>query len=196
MFTSSPSGLRCPQTLPLGLRPDLSPSPTPGPPRQISIASGDPSAWRHWEALAQDTDSGTLRKGLQPMPVQGLLSHLIPGRLKKRQEGVAATGPRSPARKCRWTCQPALSVMCPLFCLPSCCRVCRLSHPCGASLPSPPAMEAGHPASSGWAVLHFCGPSLLPSLTVTNPNHFLVILSLTVGTEHLLPTRARPARLY
>lgn len=97
---------------------------------------------RHWLR----TESGTLRKGLQPMPVQGLLSHLIPGRLKKRQEGVAETGPRSPARKCRWTCQPALSVTCPLFCLPSCCRVCRLSHPCRASLPSR-ALPSRH---GGW----------------------------------------------
>lgn len=76
---SSSSGLRCPQTLPLGLRPDLSPSPVPGPPKQTFISPGDSTAWCHWEALAQDTESGALRRGLQPRPVLGLLSHLIPG---------------------------------------------------------------------------------------------------------------------
>lgn len=76
---SSSSGLRCPQTLPLRLRPDLSPSPVPGPPKQTFISPGGSSAWCHWEALAQDTESGTPRRGFQPRPVLGLLSHLIPG---------------------------------------------------------------------------------------------------------------------
>ena len=53
---SSSSGLRCPQTLPLSLCPDLRPSPTPGPPKQILLSPGDLSAWRHWEAPVQDTE--------------------------------------------------------------------------------------------------------------------------------------------
>lgn len=148
------------------------------------------------------TGSGhRVRNTKEGTPAQACAGAAVPSdpwRVKKRQEGVAATGPRSPARKCRWTRQPALSVVSPLLCLPSCCRVRRpptpAEPPCPLE-PSPPAVEAGSLAPSGWGVLHFCGPSPLPSSTVTNPHRFLIIFPLTVGTEHLLPTRARPARL-